>query len=248
MVEASSPRRPRRAHLTVALVGVDGAGKSTVSARLTEADLPRPVKVIYMGVNLEASSLMLPTTRLLLAAKKARGRRGDLTASPLRDLESQPGDGTTPTDRDGGSEKGSVKETARLSVWMMEEWLRQLVATSYSRRGRIVVFDRHFFADYYHADVHDGHVARSPMRRFHGWMLQRAYPKPDLTIMLDAPADRLHARKPEATVAWLEQRRRQYLELAEVVPEFVVLDADRPLDDVVADVTELIRTSWKARV
>jgi thymidylate kinase len=223
----------------VALVGVDGAGKSTVSARLTEVDLPRPVKVIYMGVNLDASSLMLPTTRLLLAVKKARGRRGDLTASPMRDLDPQPGDGTP---------KGSVKETARLGVWMLEEWLRQLVATAYSRQGRIVVFDRHFFADYYQADVQEGHVARSATRRFHGWMLQRAYPKPDLTIMLDAPAHRLHARKPEATVEWLEQRRRQYLELAAVLPEFVVLDVDRPLDDVVADVADLIRSSWKARV
>jgi len=79
-------------------------------------------------------------------------------------------------------------------------------------------------------------------------MLRRAYPKPDLTIMLDAPADRLHARKPEATVEWLERRRRQYLELAAVLPEFVVLDVDRPLDDVVADVADLIRSSWKARV
>jgi thymidylate kinase len=79
-------------------------------------------------------------------------------------------------------------------------------------------------------------------------MLQRAYPKPDLTIMLDAPAERLHARKPEATVAWLERRRRQYLGLAAVVPDLVVLDVDRPLDDVVADIADLIRTSWKARV
>jgi thymidylate kinase len=232
----------------VALVGVDGAGKSTVSARLAEIDLPRPVKVIYMGVNLEASSLMLPTTRLLLATKKARGRRADLTAGPMRDLGAQPVDGSTSPGRGSAAEKGSLRETARLSVWMTEEWLRQLVATSYSWRGRIVVFDRHFFADYYHADVHEAPVARSPMRRFHGWMLQRAYPQPDLTIMLDAPADRLHARKPEATVEWLERRRRQYLELAAVVPGFVVLDVDRPLDDVVADVADLIRTSWKARV
>ncbi len=237
MVGAGAPRRPRRAHLTVALIGVDGAGKSTVSARLAKADLPAPVKVVYMGVNLEASTLMLPTTWLLLAAKKLRGRRPDLVASTVRDLSPAQPDAT-----------GSVKETLRLSVWMTEEWLRQLVATAYSWRGCIVIFDRHFFADYYHADIHDGPVARSAVRRFHGWMLQRAYPKPDLTIMLDAPAERLHARKPEAGVAWLERRRRQYLELAAVVPDLVVLDVDRALDDVVADVADLIRTSWKARV
>lgn len=229
----------RRAHLTVALVGPDGAGKSTVCARLTEVDLPRPVKVVYMGVNLEASSLMLPTTRLLLAAKRARGRRADLTASPMRDLvPARPGP-ATPT--------GSLRETLRLGVWMLEEWLRALVATSYSLRGSIVVFDRHFFADYYHADVQHAPVARSPVRRLHGWMLKRVYPKPDLTIVLDVPADRLYARKPEATVAWLDARRRQYLELAAVTAGFVVLDADRPVEAVVADAAELIRTSWEAR-
>ena len=48
---------------------------------LEQEPLPLPVKRIYMGVNLEASSLMLPTTRLLLAAKRARGRRPDLVAA-----------------------------------------------------------------------------------------------------------------------------------------------------------------------
>jgi len=220
----------RRARLTVALVGPDGAGKTTVSARLPHAGLPRPVKVVYMGVNLEASSVMLPTTRLLLLAKRLRGRRPDLVASPMQ----------------GREPPRSVKGSARLTVWMLEEWFRQAVASFYSARGSIVVFDRHFFADYYHADVRSA-ADLGPVRRFHGWMLEHGYPKPDLTILLDVPAERLHARKPDATVEWLDQRRREYLALADVVPGYVVLDADRPLDEVVADAADLIRTTWKAR-
>jgi thymidylate kinase len=223
----------RHARLTVALVGPDGAGKSTVSAGLRTAGLPRPVRVIYMGVNLEASSVMLPTTRLVLAVKRRRGRRPDLVAGPQ-------------TAHEPGGARRPVKDAARLGLWMLEEWFRQVVATTSSRRGAIVVFDRHFFADYYHADVRD-HGARSRLRRVHGWMLDHAYPKPDLTILLDAPAERLHARKPEATVEWLDERRRQYLELADVVPGFAVVDADRPLEQVVADTAELIRTTWEAR-
>jgi thymidylate kinase len=233
MLRTGVTRPVRHGRLTVALVGPDGAGKSTVSARLTNAGLPRPVKVLYMGVNLEASTLMLPTTRLLLLAKRLRGRRTDLVASPVRT-------GGTGTPR-------PVKDGVRLTLWMLEEWFRQGVAASYSLRGSIVVFDRHFFADYYHADIRDGRVGRSPLRRFHGWMLDHGYPKPDLMILLDVPAEQLHARKPEATVEWLEQRRAEYLELAAVVPRFVVLDADRPLDTVVADTADLIRTTWEAR-
>jgi thymidylate kinase len=239
--------RSRRVGLTVALVGPDGAGKSTISARLATADLPRPVKTIYMGVNLEASSMMLPTTRLMLAVKKARGGRPDLVASSLRDVE--PGDVGTVSDGTAvrRSAKASAKEAARLGVWMLEEWLRQAIASWHTARGRIVVFDRHFFADYYHADVQERPVARGPVRRLHGWMLAHAYPKPDLVIMLDAPAEVLYSRKQEATVDWLEQRRLQYLELAAVVPEFVVVDVDRPLEAAVADTVEAIRTSWKVR-
>jgi len=195
------------------------------------------VKTIYMGVNLEASTLMLPTTRLLLAAKRARGGRPDLVASSLRDVDETP---VAPAGRGA-----SVKSTARMAVWMTEEWLRQLVALSHSLRGRIVIFDRHFFLDYYHADVESGR--RGPAQRLHGWMLERVYPKPDLVIMLDAPAEVLHARKPEATVAWLERRRQQYLELAPVVPQFVVVDVDRPLEAAVSEVVAVIESSWKAK-
>lgn len=228
--------RPR---LSVALVGPDGAGKSTISARLRQAALPAPVTTIYMGVNLEASSVMLPTTRLLLAAKRARGGRPDLVASSLRDVEDD--------DRTAPSGRGSaLRSSARMAVWMTEEWFRQLLALGQGLRGRIVVFDRHFFLDYYHADV-DSAGRRGPAQRLHGWMLRRIYPRPDLVIMLDAPAEVLHARKPEATVAWLERRRQQYLELAPLVPQFVVVDVDRPLDAAVSEVVTAIESTWKAK-
>jgi thymidylate kinase len=41
-------------------------------------------------------------------------------------------------------------------------------------------------------------------------------------------------------VEWLEQRRRQYLQLADVVPAFVVVDADRDLDVVTREVATVI--------
>lgn len=190
-----------------------------------------------MGVNLEASTMMLPTTRLLLAAKRARGGRPDLVASSLRELDETP---APPSGRGA-----SLRSTARMAVWMTEEWLRQLVALSHGLRGRIVIFDRHFFLDYYHADVAAGR--RGAAQRLHGWMLERLYPRPDLVVMLDAPAEVLHARKPEATVAWLERRRQQYLDLAPLVPQFVVVDVDRPLDAAVSEVVAVIESSWKAK-
>jgi thymidylate kinase len=228
-----------RRGLTVALVGADGAGKSEVTRLLGTADLPAPLKTIYMGVNLDASTLMLPTTRALLAVRRARGRRPDLVASAL-----QP---AAETGRPPLPERllRSGKSAARLGVWASEEWLRQLVAVGYLRRGRIVVFDRHFFADYYYA-TQSAPGRRVPWSaRLHGWMLRTLYPTPDLVLCLDAPGELLYARKPEASAAWLEERRQQYLRLADVLPQLRVVDATRPVEAVLADVVAAIRSAWQ---
>lgn len=228
----------RSSRIQVALVGADGCGKSTISRMLETAPLPAPVKRIYMGVNLEASSLMLPTTRLLVAAKRARGGSPDLVGtSPDR------GSRTDPTH----TWRRSARSTARMLVWILEEWLRQAVAWRYAHAGYLVVFDRHFLADYYDSDIAPRSSRRGVVSALHGWMLQHAYPKPDLVICLDAPGHVLFARKPEASEEWLEQRRRQYLRLADTLSSFVVVDADRPLDEVFTDVVDTIRNLLKGK-
>jgi thymidylate kinase len=216
--------------VSVALVGPDGAGKSTVSRLLEKQDLPAPVKRIYMGVNLESSSLMLPTTRVALAWKQARGRTADMAA---------PHEARAGTQRRSGP-AARLLGALRMTLWMAEEWFRALVALAYLSRGTIVIFDRHFFADYYHYDIAAGGTAARRPSRVHGYMLRRFYPKPDLVICLDAPGEVLHRRKQEASVEWLENRRMQYLELGSVVPNFRVVDAGQPLEDVAREVAALV--------
>ena len=140
----------------------------------------------------------------------------------------------------------SARGTARMLVWVLEEWLRQAVAWRYSRAGYLVVFDRHFLADYYHSDIEARSARRGAVSALHGWMLLHAYPRPDLVICLDAPGSVLFARKPESSEEWVEQRRRQYLRLADALPAFVVIDADRPIDEVLTDVVDAIREHWRA--
>ena len=124
-------------------------------------------------------------------------------------------------------------------MWLAEEWFRQLVAEYHRRRGSIIIFDRHFYADYYDFDAASG-ARRSATARLHVHLLQHAYPKPDLVILLDAPGRVLFDRKHEASEEWLEQRRAHYLRLGETIAGFLVVDADRPLDVVTRDVATLI--------
>ena len=75
-----SPPAHKARGFTVALIGPDGAGKTTVARRLGDV-LLLPVTYLYMGVNPDSSNVLLPTTRLVHAFRRARGAQPD-TAGP----------------------------------------------------------------------------------------------------------------------------------------------------------------------
>jgi len=226
---------------TVALTGPDGAGKTTIGKRL-ETALPLPIKYIYMGINLDSSNLVLPTTRLILEVKRALGRRPDMAG---------PADPTGPEPRPRGALKqaaAGVKSGLRLANRIGEEWFRQVLAWYYRSHGYIVLFDRHFFSDYYAADIAPDGRGRPLTSRIHGFMLKRLYPKPDLVIYLDAPPEVLFARKGEGSLESLQRRREEYLQLRGLVRHFAVVDANRPEDEVTHDVADLVQSFYNEKV
>jgi len=226
---------------TVALIGPDGAGKTTISRRLEHA-LPRPVKYLYMGVNLDSSNMMLPTSQALRAIKRAMGAPPDVAGPPdSRRVKPPPKSVVKRT-------LAGVKSILRLINQLSEEWFRQGLAWYYQRRGDIVLFDRHYFSDYYAYDIANRRGGLPLARRIHGFVLLHIYPRPDLVIYLDAPAEVLYARKGEGTLVALERRRIEYLQMRNLVKHFVVVDASQPLDDVVRAVTEVISNYYRDKV
>jgi len=226
---------------TVAIVGPDGSGKSIVSKMLVEALPELRMKRVYMGINLEASNLMLPQTRLLLLIKKARGGRPDM-AGPYVASRAKP------------ASKNPLKRALKgLKAWLLlanrlaEEWFRQLIAWFYLWRGWNVLFDRHFWLDFYYHDMQYQDPSKPLPRRVHGYLLKKFYPRPDLVVFLDAPAEVLFSRKGEGTLESLEQYRQDYLRLGETLPAFAVVDSCQPLERVVEQAGEVIREFARTR-
>ena len=113
--------------VTVALIGADGAGKTTVSSRL-EGVLGVPVKSIYMGVNLHSSGTMLPHTRLLLTLRR---RRAATDPSAISDIKTD----KPPPQTVVGRSAAALRSSLRLANWLAEESYRHALAGYYRRRG-----------------------------------------------------------------------------------------------------------------
>lgn len=215
---------------TVALVGLDGAGKTTIATRLQES-APLPCRYLYMGQSIASSNALLPTSRLVrhLKARAAVRRRAadDEVAAPTAVAR--------PTRK-----RGRLRIAASFVNRLMEAWWRQFLSWRYQRGGHVVVYDRHFLFESASA-VNDRSLRRTgSVDRLEHWILGRSYPRPDLVIFLDAPLEVLQARKQEWTGKRLARWRAAIVDQGQRLGSFVSVDASRPVEQVLADVTRHI--------
>ncbi len=232
---STGPTRLTTRPFTVALVGADGAGKSTIARSLPDV-LPFPAVYLYMGVAPASSNHALPTTRLAHAIKRARG--GGIDSGPP-DLRVPEAVGSGRAGERVRRLAASARATLRLANRLAEEWYRQGLAWRELARGRVVIFDRHFFIDFYAHDI-AGPPPRRLTDRLHGRLLVRLYPRPELVIHLDAPPEVLLARKGEGTLESLARRRQEYVDVAHELAHVETVDATLPLEEVRHEVARRI--------
>lgn len=104
-------------------------------------------------------------------------------------------------------------------------------------RGGMVVIDRYyydFFVDQkrYRLDVPS-------------WLVQAGMvplKEPDIVVLFDAPAEVLHARKQELSLAELRRQRLAFMETMKRIPSVVVVDATQPVDAVCQALARTILT------
>jgi len=201
--------------LTVALVGTDGSGKSTVAARLLR-EAGGPVRVVYMGLNSSKANTRVSLSRV---------------ADRLVDHESDDFRGGRPDTR------GRMWAAVRLGYRVLEESLRFTEIAVLRRRGYLVVMDRHVRFDHVLGDESRGRLSE----RLHRAFLQRLTPLPDLLIWLDVPVATAIARSGEGTEEYHDRRRSAYGRAVAAGGEDAVrIDATQPIDDVVGEVMRTV--------
>jgi len=147
------------------------------------------------------------------------------------------------TDPHGEPPRGFLASCAKVGLlaidWVLGYWLD---LAHLRAKGILVAFDRHYVD-----------LLVDPKRYRYGGPMKFAefighwIPRPDLFIILDLPAEVAHARKPEVPLEEARRLRERYLKLGASLPKAYVVDASRPLEEVEADVVDLILRHMASR-
>lgn len=113
-----------------------------------------------------------------------------------------------------------------VAYYFFDYLLGHLTVRSRSGRGQLLIFDRYFY-DYLIQQSH----RRVPRRLLHG--LMRLIPQPDLIVWLRNEADVIHARKPELTVAALQEQLDSCAAIVSRTSNAITVDTNQPLEQVV---------------
>ena len=104
------------------------------------------------------------------------------------------------------------------------------------RSGTLLIADHFYFL----ITLLDPLKARLSGPEFVRRFFYRLVPKPDYYIYLDAPLDVIFSRKQETTRDELEQLINRHREFLSSIPNSVSVDANRPVKDIVVDISQKI--------
>ena len=145
-----------------------------------------------------------------------------------RNAEDAAGHAETPHDQEP---RGTLSSVIKLGWLWANWWMGWWKHLGRQSKHGLVLFDR------YHADI-----LVDPRRYRYGGspllarIASRLMPQPDLVFFLDAAPEVLLSRKQEVSLEALEKSRAAYLKLAASHSRFRIIDASRPLDQVVEEV------------
>jgi thymidylate kinase len=144
-------------------------------------------------------------------------------------------------ERTGQNPHGKPARSRPLSlVYFLFHWLEFFLGSWLSLpaltfRGGLVTIDR-FYYDFFVDQRRYRLQVPQRLVTLGFWFLN----KPDLVILLDAPAEVLHQRKPELSLDETKRQRQAYLQLVHRLPNGILIDASRPADQVAHEISRSV--------
>ena len=218
--------------LMVALLGVDGAGKSTVMSRI-EGDLAPIFWSVKRYHRRPLASALRWRERYLSQRQNEAGEASGLAVPPA------------PHEPHAMPSRGLAASLAKLGFWWVDYALFGYALDVRPRlvRHALVMFDRYY----------DDLLVDPRRYRYGGpmWLARvvgRLVPRPHLVVLLDAPPELLWARKREVAPEETARQRNAYLKLVKGLPNGHIVDASEPLDRVVANVEGILLNHMQRRI
>jgi thymidylate kinase len=135
-------------------------------------------------------------------------------------------------DPHGKPARSALVSLAKILVWLIEEWFANLFQ---ERKETLLICDR-----YYHDLLVDPQRYRYGGPLWAARLVGKLMPRPNLWVLLDAPAEVLQARKQEVSPEETARQRQAYLVFVRKQRKHVIVDASQSLDRVIADVEDAI--------
>lgn len=212
----------KRRGVLIVLLGPDGCGKSTLLRALRERlrAAALTTDTVYLG---PWGQSQLPLQKILSYLHLSPYRAEDKAFYSGKAL-------TRAIPRGVNLWRQNLKAWIYYFAVAIELWFRYFkLVLPKLRQGRIVLADRYIY------DLLAGYKSR-PMD-YH-WNIRRwlcrIYPRPHLALLLDAPPEVIHRRKPQLTVAQLAAVRTAYADFRETF-DIKILDTSVSLEKTVSD-------------
>lgn len=201
--------------ISIAFLSPDGGGKTTIIERIRDT----------AGGSFYGDQVLYMRPRLL----KNLGHYNAINPNE---------EAKTNTDPHGKTVNGRLKSLIRYLFYNFDFQIGTLVKVNkYKTNKQLVIFDRYYY-DYY-----------ADMRRYQYnlpvWLpkaLQWTIPSPNLVFILDADAECLYRRKQELDVSEISRQLAIYRNIANNMDNAYLIDVDRPVEEIVEDITENILT------
>lgn len=207
-----SKRIMHKCGLSVAFLAPDGTGKSTIISKISDT-----CSGSFYGVE---QFYFRP--RVL----KNMGHYNKLN---------QHEEATSNDNPHGKKLDGKIKSIIRFLYYNLDFIIGMKTKISFLlMRKKLVIFDRYYY-DYYADMKRYGYSLSSRIAHIFSIFI----PKPNMIIVLDAPAEIIYSRKKELKMEEIEYQRKEFEKLKKYRNCFVI-DTNKEIDDVFDDVTRII--------